>query len=359
MTSQKGRSMNRTFGQHSPHSTPGSVTWRWQPAQTGGKSKAAGTAAARLSISPNTAMPIRHLIDARASHSTGLVQTVFDEQLVLARKLRALAKPVDGADFLMRRAAEDFGDRLGTVQRQFRDAAAIHCFTADASDALSASGKVDGQALRVEPHARFLQDGDGLVSSANVLPLKSESLDLAVSLLSLHEVNDLPGMLIQIRRALRPDGLFIAALAGAGTLEELRESLLAAEIELTGGATPRVAPFVDVRDAGGLLQRAGFTLPVADIEKVTVRYGSMFELCADLRAMGATNALAERSRKPASRALFARAAQIYAERFSGPDGRIRANFSIVWLSGWAPHDSQQKPLKPGSAQVSLKNILEN
>lgn len=286
------------------------------------------------------------------------MQTVFDEQLVLARKLRALAKPAGGADFLMRRAADDLGDRLATVQRRFNKAAAIHCLTVDAAEALIASGKVDGPVLRIEGDARLLQ-GDGLVSANNVLPLEPQSLDLAVSLLSLHEVNDLPGMLIQIRRALRPDGLFIAALAGSGTLDELRESLLAAEIELTGGATPRVAPFVDVRDAGGLLQRAGFTLPVADIEKVTVRYNTMFALCADLRAMGATNALAERSRRPASRALLARAAQIYAERFSDADGRIRASFSIVWLSGWAAHESQQKPLQPGSAQVSLKDVLKS
>lgn len=284
------------------------------------------------------------------------MQIVFDEELGIARKLRALARPVDGADFLMRHAAEDLEDRLGTVQRNFENAAAVHSTTSHAANVIEASGKLANPLLRIEPHADFL-DGKGLISSASVLPLEPESLDLAVSLLGLHEINDLPGMLIQIRRALRPDGLFIGALPGAGTLEELRQSLLTAEIELTGGATPRVAPFLDVRDAGGLLQRAGFTLPVADVENVTVRYASLFALIADLRAMGATNVLAERSRKPASEAFFARAAQIYAERFSDPDGRIRATFSIVWLSGWAAHESQQKPLKPGSAQVSLKDVL--
>lgn len=284
------------------------------------------------------------------------MQKVFDEELGIARKLRALARRVTGADFLMRRAAEDLADRLGTVQRRFENPAAIHCLTTDAAEIIQASGKADNPVLRVEADQAFL-NGYGRVSAAGALFLEPESLDLVVSLLSLHEVNDLPGMLIQIRRALRPDGLFVSALAGAGTLDELRQSLLAAEIELTGGATPRVAPFVDVRDAGALLQRAGFTLPVADAETVTVRYASMLDLCADLRAMGSTNVLTERSKRPASRGLFARAAQIYAERFSDPDGRIRATFSIVWLSGWAAHASQQRPLKPGSAQVSLKDVL--
>ena len=142
-------------------------------------------------------------------------------------------------------------------------------------------------------------------------------------------------------------------------MAELRECLLAAETELHGGASPRVTPFTDVRDAGALLQRAGFALPVADVETVTVRYDDMFGLMADLRAMGETSALADRSRRPGTRDLFARAAEIYAERFVDADGRVRASFSIVWLSGWAPDASQQKPLKPGSAKVSLKTILEN
>jgi hypothetical protein len=164
-------------------------------------------------------------------------------------------------------------------------------------------------------------------------------------------------MLVQIRRALRPDGLFLGCMAGAGTLAELREALLAAETELTGGASPRVAPLVDVRDAGALLQRAGFALPVADHETVTVRYDSMFSLMRDLRAMGATSSLAARSRKPARRELFMRAAEIYSARFSDPDGRVRATFSTIWLSGWAPHASQQQPARRGSATMSLAEAL--
>ena len=228
--------------------------------------------------------------------------------------------------------------------------------TAHAADVLAQSGK-SANIQRIEADAALL-GGPGLVMAGDGLPLAAGSLDLAVSLLTLHEVNDLPGRLIQIRRALRPDGLFLGAMAGGGTLAELRECLIEAETELTGGATPRIAPFTDVRDAGGLLQRAGFALPVADTETVTVRYASMFGLMADLRAMGATNCLIARSRRFTSPALFARAAQLYAERFGDPDGRIRATYSIVWMSGWAPDASQQKPLKPGSATVSLKSVLE-
>lgn len=286
------------------------------------------------------------------------MHTVFDEPLAIHRKLRAISAPAAGADFLMQRAAEDLADRLSTVRRVFEHPASINSLTPQAAGAIIASGKAREPVLRIEQDLRLLGGQAGLSAAGNILPLEPESIDLAVSLLTLHEVNDLPGMLIQIRRALRPDGLFIGALPGAGTLEELRQSLLAAEIELTGGATPRVFPFVDVRDAGALLQRAGFTLPVADLDETTVRYDTMFHLMADLRAMGATNVLSERSRRPASRRLFARAGQIYAERFSDPDGRIRATFNIVWLSGWKAHESQQKPLRPGSAQVSLKDILE-
>ena len=194
-------------------------------------------------------------------------------------------------------------------------------------------------------------------SSVRNLFVAPASLDLAVSLLALQDVNDVPGLLIQIRRALRPDGLFLGALAGQGTLSELRDSLLAAETEIYGGASPRVSPFVDVRDAGALLQRAGFALPVADVETVTVRYDDMFALLRDLRAMGATNILADRARRPVSKRFFLRAAEIYAKRHADPDGRIRATFAFVWLSGWAPHASQQKPLKPGSAAMSLAEIL--
>lgn len=284
------------------------------------------------------------------------MQPIFDASIVIAHRRRALAQAVAGADFLVARAAEDLADRLAVVERKFDRAAAIFGISPAATAVLAASGKAT-EVVRLEADESFLGGGPGIVSDPETLALEPASIDLAVSVLALQEANDIPGQLIQIRRALRPDGLFLGVLAGAGTLAELRESLLAAETELTGGASPRVIPFTDVRDAGGLLQRAGFALPVADVETVTVRYDTMFGLMADLRAMGATNALADRSRKPATRRLFQRAAEIYAERFSDPDGRVRASFSFVWLSGWAPDASQQKPLKPGSAQVSLAKVL--
>lgn len=285
------------------------------------------------------------------------MQPIFDPDLLLARKLRALRSYAEGADFLMARVAEDLAERLATVERKFGRAAAAFCTTDAASKILADSGKVENL-IRVERDRAFLDPGEGIVAPAEVLPIEPESIDLAVSLLAFQEINDLPGLLLQFRRALRPDGLLLAAMAGGDTLKELRESLLVAETELTGGAAPRVAPFTDVRDAGALLQRAGFALPVADVETVTVRYPHLFALMADLRAMGATNALTDRSRKPVSRRLFARAAEIYAERFADTDDRIRATFAFIWLSGWAPDASQPKPLKPGSAQISLTQVLK-
>jgi SAM-dependent methyltransferase len=284
------------------------------------------------------------------------MEQVFDSGLLVDRKKRAFRAGVGGADFLMRRVAEDLAERLSTVGRDFPEAAALFCQTSAAADILRKSGKV-ANVRRVEADTVLLAGEDGSVAAPETVPLPAESIDLAISLLSLHSVNDIPGMLVQIRRALRPNGLFLGALPGSGTLAELRESLLLAETELFGGASPRVAPFVDVRDAGGLLQRAGFALPVADTEPVRVRYGSMFELMRDLRAMGETSVLAARSRRPASPRFFARAAEIYAERFAEADGRIPATFQIVWLSGWAPHASQQKPLRPGSATARLADAL--
>lgn len=281
---------------------------------------------------------------------------LFDSLLAVERRKRALKRAVAGADFLMDRTADDLAERLSTVGRRFGQAAALFSWTDAAARVLERSGKVD-HVVRVEADPAFLRDGDGIAAAPETLPLAPGSLDLAVSLLSLHEVNDLPGMLIQIRRALKGDGLFLAAFPGAGTLGELRESLLAAESEMERGASPRVMPFTDVRDAGALLQRAGFAMPVADMETLTVRYDSLFAVMADLKAMGATSILLERSRRFASRELFGRAAEIYAERFSDLDGRVRATFNVLWLSGWAPDPSQRKPLARGSATARLADVL--
>jgi SAM-dependent methyltransferase len=198
-----------------------------------------------------------------------------------------------------------------------------------------------------------------LDSDSEVLPLQPESLDLAVSALAFQFVNDLPGVLAQIRRALRPDGLLLAALPGGDTLTELRQSFAAAEAECEGGVSPRVAPFADLRDIGHLLQRAGLALPVTDVDRIVVRYDNAFALMRDIRGMGATNILVERRRTPTRRTTMLRMAQIYAERFADPDGRIRATFDIVWLSAWAPHESQQKPLRPGSAKASLEAAVKS
>ena len=258
--------------------------------------------------------------------------------------------------------SEDLAERLSTVERRFDRAATLFATTSHADEVLVSSGKVDHVVHVDRPEilaATTLPPCiERLSADAETVPLASASLGLAISLLSLQDVNDVPGMLVQIRRALKPDGLFLAALAGSGTLAELRLSLLQAETEVAGGASPRVQPFLDVRDAGALLQRAGFALPVADLDTITVRYDTMFGLMRDLRAMGATNALVDRSRRPATRQLFARAAEIYAERFSDPDGRIRATFAIVWMSGWSPDASQQKPAQRGSATISLEDALK-
>ncbi len=243
------------------------------------------------------------------------------------------------------------------MARRFPDAALIETPHAAVIDVLRASGKVD-RIVEIAASPLLSATSDPALIAGDILPLAPSSVDLAVSLLALHEASDLVGQLVQYRLALRPDGLMIAALPGAGTLAELRESLLAAEAELCGGVSPRVMPFVDIRDAGGLLQRAGYALPVADIETVIVRYDTMFGLLRDLRAMGATSALNARSRRPATKKLFARAAEIYAERFSDPDGRIRATFAIVWLSGWAPDPSQQRPARRGSATMTLIDALK-
>jgi len=189
------------------------------------------------------------------------------------------------------------------------------------------------------------------------LPFAAASLDLIVSSLSLHWANDVIGALVQARLALKPDGLFIGALFGGATLTELRQALTAAELELTGGAGPRVSPFADPSDAAGLLQRAGFALPVADVDRVTVRYDHPMRLMADLRRMGETSVLAERHPRPLTRRVLARALEIYARDFADPDGRLPATFEILTLTGWSPSETQQKPLRPGSAKVRLADAL--
>jgi len=275
---------------------------------------------------------------------------VFDRSLVRRRLARALHQGY--ADFLLVRAVEDLEERLSTVLRTFSLALDMGTPTPAAAEILRRSGRAE-TVVRLAP----VPEAGSILGDEERLPFSGERFDLAVSLLALQGVNDLPGTLIQIRRALKPDGLFIGALLGGSTLTELRQSLTQAEAEIEGGVSPRVAPFADLRDIGGLLQRAGFALPVTDSDMVRVRYANAFALMQDLRRMGLTNALHDRRKTPIRRATLMRMAEIYAERFGDADGRIPASFEIVWLSGWSPHESQQKPLRPGSAKTRLADAL--
>jgi SAM-dependent methyltransferase len=329
---------------------------------------------------------------------------IFDRLLVRARRQRGLR--LGPATFLLDRVADEFAHRLRLVLRRFDFAVDLGTPTAAVRTALLHDGTI-GTMIAVDPVIGSLPDtlplgarasrplfdrdrgtadlaaltnkagetpalpgqdreeagdhaaavGLRVVADEEALPFADNTLDLVVSGLSLQAVNDLPGVLAQIRRALKPDGLFLAALLGGDTLAELRQSFAMAESELDGGVSPRVSPFADLRDLGALLQRAGFALPVTDVDRITVRYATPLGLLHDLRRMGAANPLAERRRVPLRRATLMRAMEVYAARFADPDGRVRASFDVMWLSGWSPHESQQKPLRPGSAKKRLADAL--
>jgi SAM-dependent methyltransferase len=254
---------------------------------------------------------------------------------------------------LLDRVADDLADRLAAVLRRFD---LVLDLGTPGEPVRAALGRLDsvGTILAADTIPRA---SPFVVADEEALPFGDGALDLVVSALALHHVNDLPGTLVQIRRALKPDGLFIGALLGGDTLTELRQAFAAAESDVEGGISPRVAPFADLRELGALLQRAGFALPVTDVDRIVVRYDSMFGLVRDLRRMGATNALNARRRTPLRRTTLLRAAEIYARQFADADGRVRATFEIVWLLGWAPHPSQQQPLRPGSAKARLADAL--
>ena len=278
----------------------------------------------------------------------------FAARRVRAHRQRAARGFIENA-FVAARAAEDLAERLEAVNRSFGPTLAIGA-PALFRDALEAR-----PALKARIGPLFEMDNvaaltGGVAAESEHLPFAEQSFGLIVSNLVLHWTNDLPGAFVQARRALKPDGLFVAALLGGRSLHELRDSLLAAEIEVRGGAGPRVSPTADAPDIGRLLQRAGFALPVADSDTIAVRYENPLRLLTDLRAMGETNALAA-AEKPLTRAVLFRALEIYRERFGGADGRVAATFEIVTATGWAPHESQQKPLRPGSAKASLAEAL--
>ena len=281
---------------------------------------------------------------------------LFDRRAWRAHRERAAR--LFGDDFLFAEVGRRLIDRLDDVGRQFARALDLGARGGALARAL-AQRPGTGFVVAAEPASAFLARARGLRLAADpeLLPLRAASFDLIVSNLVLHWAGDLPGALVQLRRALMPDGFFLAAMLGGRTLAELRNVLLEAELAEEGGASPRVSPMAELADAAHLLQRAGFAMPVADCESVTVSYADPLALMRDLRAMGETNALLARRRTPLRRRTLARAAALYGERFGGAEGRISATFEILFLAGWAPHPEQPKPLKPGSAKRRLAEAL--
>lgn len=287
---------------------------------------------------------------------------VFDRVLVRRRRDRAAAG-LTAADFLLREGAVRLSDRLLDIARDFPAVLDLGCHTGQMAAKLKAHPKIGAlfQADFSPVMARAARQSTvlpTLCADEEFLPVAAQSLDLVTSNLSLHWVNDLPGAFLQIRQALKPDGLFLASLFGGDTLRELRIALMEADGDINAGVAPRVSPFTDVRDAGNLLTRAGLALPVVDAENVVVTYADIFKLMADLRAMGETNCVIERPKTPARRETFLRAADIYAKRFADSRGRLTATFQIITMTAWAPHGSQQKALRPGSAKARLAEALK-
>lgn len=287
--------------------------------------------------------------------------TVFDRDILKLRRDRAAAKAQD-YNFLFAETAERLADRLDDTTRNFPMAVDLGCHSGELGQIIGARGGIE-TLYQTDISARYAKtararNGKGtLVADEEFLPFAEGSLDLVISNLSLHWVNDLPGMLLQARRSLKPDGLFLACMLGGETLKDLREALMTAEAEEEGGVSPRVSPFVDVKDAGALLQRSGFALPVVDADDIYIDYPDALKLMRDLSGMGESNLITKRSKKFTKRSTLARAAAIYHERHARSDGRIMAKFQVIYLTAWAPDASQPKPLRRGSGQVSLVDFL--
>ncbi len=273
------------------------------------------------------------------------------ERKQIARYRKRCAPNLADHDFLFRWASNQILERLDLIKRDFKNILQIGERDTQTLPQLQNSNI---NTIQIDLNSNF---NSTITADEEFLPIKPESQDLIISNLGLHSINDLPGTLLQIKQALKPDGLFIAALFGGSTLTQLRDSLMQAELKLKGGISPRVSPFADKQDCGALLQRAGFALPVIDSDCLTVTYDNMFKLMNDLRGMGESNAITARNKINPGKQLFIEAAQIYQEKYAEPDNRIPATFEIIFLLGWAPHDSQQKPLKPGSAKHSLATAL--
>ena len=286
---------------------------------------------------------------------------LFNDTRRLAIEERAVRIADDGACFLFKEAAQSIGERLEVTNREFHLATDLFSPFSCMNDILSEAKNVDRHIQVTSPAYGSCKDAsfsnvEPVFSNRENLPLTSESINLATSVFGLHWSNDLTGSLVQICRALKPDGLFLAALPGDRTLAEMRDCLITAEAEISGNATMRIEPFGEIRQYGSLLQRAGFSLPVVDADLLTVRYGSFDAIIRDLRAMGAVSCL-QNAEYYASRKMFARAAEIYQEKYSDADGKLRVTVEIVYLTGWKPHHSQQKPLKPGSAKSNLADFF--
>jgi len=292
--------------------------------------------------------------------NSATIPRLFDYALHRRHRERA-ASGFTAFDFLKQESVLRIVDRLELMRRDFPLCLDVGCHDASLTRALVQNDKV-GTVIQADPAFNFARQamsmGPSIVSEAEILPFAEASFDAVFSCLSLHWVDDLPGLLRQMRNMLKPDGLLLVNFFGGATLQELRAALGEAEAEISGGLSPRTAPMADIRDVGGLLGRAGLALPVADADKLIVTYPDMFRLMADLRGMGEQNALLGRIRRPTSRRLFLRAAEIYQERFGHDDGTIPASFEIITLTGWAPHESQQKPLRPGSAAHRLAASLD-
>ena len=290
-------------------------------------------------------------------HGQALAAEVFDRRLLRRRRTRAAAG-LNAVDFLIREVAGRLAERVVDVRRRFPLALELGCHTGQLAAALGPLAPID-TLVQADLAPAMLSRARGLRVAADeeLLPFAAARFDLVLSSFALHWVNDLPGTLAQIGRILKPDGLFLAALPGGATLVELREALIRAELELEGGAGLRVAPAVDVRDAGGLLQRAGFALPIVDLETIRVTYDHPLRLLQELRAMGEAGALAARHRRPLRRATLARACEIYREAFADAAGRVPATFQILMLSGWRPDPDQPQPLRRGTGTVDLARAL--
>jgi NADH dehydrogenase [ubiquinone] 1 alpha subcomplex assembly factor 5 len=283
---------------------------------------------------------------------------VFD-RVALRRQRDRTAPRLAGYDFLIREVAERLLERLCDVRRGFALALELGCHTGQLAQVLR-DRKAIGQLVQTDVSLAMAQQADGrrLVADEEALPFGADTFDLVLSCFNLHWINDLPGTLVQVRHALKPDGLFLAAMPGGTTLYELREALMRAELELDGGAGLRVSPFVDLRDAGALLQRAGLAMPLVDLETITVTYDQPLQLVQELRGMGEANVLSQRGRKPLRRATLLRAMEIYHELFADGRGRVPATFQVLMLSGWKPAPDQPQPLRRGSGQVRLARALQ-